>query len=121
MAREIGDRKRIVRGAINKIGGECAAHRVAPPIGQLSLQNAGRAGAEEHADALRAVFCNGRAHRFGEVILHQAQQREPVVAAIEVGQMRGELHRIHARHLANERRQVHRIERARRKPGATLT
>ena len=120
MAREIRDGKSIVRGAINKICRECAALRVASPIGQLGLQNAGCAGAEEHANALRTVACNGSAHRLGKAILHQSQQREPVVAAIKVGQVHGKLHRIHPFHLADEGRQIHRIERARRQPGATL-
>ena len=40
MAREIRDGERIVRGAVNKVRGECAGHRVAPPVGQLGLQNA---------------------------------------------------------------------------------
>ena len=120
MAREIRDGKSIVRGAVNEIGGECARHRVAPPVGQLGLQNAGSAGAEKHPDALCAVGCDGSAHRLGKAILHQSQQREPVVAAIEVGQVRGKLHRIHPGHLADERRQIHRIERARRQPGAAL-
>ena len=84
MAREIRDGKSIVRGAINKIGGECASHRVASPVGQLGLQNAGGTGAEEHTNALRTVFCDGSAHRLGKAILHQSQQREPIVAAIKV-------------------------------------
>ncbi len=50
----------------------------------------------------------------------QSQQREPVVAAIKIGQVSGKLHRIHVRHLADERRQIHRIECARRQPGAAL-
>ena len=121
MAREIGDRKRIVRRAINKIGGEGAAHRVAPPVGQLGLQDTGGAGTEKYTDALRAVLCNGRAHRLGKAILHPSQQRESVVAAIKIGQVCGKLHRIHSCYLANKRRQIHRIERARREPSATLS
>lgn len=120
MAREIRDGKSIVRGAVNKIGGKGASHRVAPPVGQLGLQNAGSAGAEEHPDALRTVFFDGSVHRLGKAILHQSQQREPVVAAIKISQVRGKLHRIDPGHLANERRQIHSIERARRQPGASL-
>ena len=120
MARKISDGKSIVRGAVNKIGGECASHRVAAPVGQLGLQNAGCAGTEEHADALRTIFCDGGAHCLGKAVLHQSQQREPVVAAIKVGQVRGKLHRIYPLDLTDERRQIHRIERARRQPGATL-
>ncbi len=89
MAREIRDGKSIVRCAINKIGRERAAHRIATPVGQLGLQNAGSAGAEEQTNALRTVFCDGSAYRFGKSILHQSQQREPVVAAIKVGQVSG--------------------------------
>ena len=69
---------------------------------------------------MRTVFCDGGAHRPGKAVLTQSQQREPVVAAIKVGQVRGKLHRIHPCHLANESGQIHRIERAWREPGATL-
>jgi len=120
MAREIRNGKSIVRGAVNKIGRQCARHRVAPPVGQLGLQNAGSAGADEHTHALRTIFCAGHAHRLGKAILQQAQQREPVVAAIKFRQVRGQLHRIHPGHLANESRQVHRLKRARRQPATAL-
>lgn len=120
MVREIRDRKSIVRGAVNKLGGECACHRVAPPVGQFGLQDARSAGAEKHTDAVRAVCCDGGAHRLSKAILHQSQQREPVIAAIKIGQVCGKLHRIDPGHLANERRQIYRIERARRQPGAPL-
>src|SRR3990167_11246203 len=97
MTREIGDGKSIVRGAINKIGGEGTAHRVAPTVSQFGLQNAGGAGADKYANALRAVSCAGGRHGTGKAILRQAQQREPVVTAIEVGQWRGKLHAIDPR------------------------
>lgn len=121
MTREIGDRKRIVCRAINEIGRKRAAHRVAPSIRQLGLQNAGRAGADKHTNALRAVFRDGGADRFGETILKQPKQSEPIIAAIEIGQVRGQLHRIHARHFAYMGRQLHGIERARRESGTALT
>lgn len=120
MAREIRDGKSIVRGAVNKIGRQCARYRVAPPVGQFGLQNARSTGADEHPHALRTVFCAGRAHRLGKAILQQAQQREPVVATIKFGQMRRQLHRIHPGHLANACRQVHRLKRTWRKSAATL-
>ena len=65
------------------------------PVGQFCLQNAGGAGAEEDADALFAVFFDSSAHCLVKAILHQSHQREPVVAAIKVGQLHGQLHRIH--------------------------
>jgi hypothetical protein len=120
MAGEIRNGKSSVRGAINKIRGEGASRRVASPVGQLGLQNAGSAGAEKHANALRTVSRDGSAHCLGKSVLSQSQQREPVVATIEVGQVRGKLHRIHPWHLANESRQIHGIKRARHQARATL-
>ena len=120
MPREIRDGKSIVRRAINEIGRQGAGCRIAPPVGQLGLQNAGCAGADEYTNALCTMFCDGSANRFVKIVLRQTQKREPVVAAIEIGQMRGKLRGIHPRHLADACRQIHRIERARRKAGATL-
>ena len=120
MAREIRDGKGIVRCAIYKIGGECTSRSIPSPVGQLGLQNAGSAGAEKYANALRAVFCNGNMHRPGKAILHQSKLREPVVAAIKVGQVSRELHSIHPCYFANEGRQIHRIKCARRQSGAAL-
>lgn len=121
MARKIGNRKRIVRFAINEIFRERAAHRVASPIGQLGLQNAGSTGADKHANALRTVFCDSRVNCFGKSVLHESQQREPIIATVKVREMGRQLDFIHATYFADESRQVHRVERAWSKSGAALT
>lgn len=120
MTREIGDGKSIVRGAINKIGGEGAAHGIAPTVSQFGLQDAGGAGADKHAHALSAVFVGGGCYGIGEAILHQSEQREPVVSAVKVGQVRGQLHGIDSRDFAHKSCQVNRIKRARNPPTTLL-
>ena len=120
MTREIGDGKSIVRGAVNKIGGEGAAHRIAPTVSQFGLQNAGGAGANEYANALRAIFSGGGRYGFGKAVLHQSEQREPVVSAVKVGQVRGQLHGIDTRDFAHKSCQIDRIERARKQPATLL-
>ncbi len=121
MAREVSDRKNVVRRAVIKIGGQCPARRIPPPVSQFRLQNAGSAGAEKQAHTLRAVSGNGRAHRILKTVLHQTQHGEPVVAAIETRQGRGQLHRIHSGHLADIGLQINGIKRAGRQPAAGLT
>ena len=51
--------------------------------GELRRENARRAGAHEHADALRAVPAHGARNAGFEAVLRRAPAREPVVAAIE--------------------------------------
>lgn len=113
MTREIRDRERVVRGAVNKIGGECTARRVAPTVSQLGLQNAGGAGADKYANALRAVFLGDSCYGIGKAVLQQTQQREPVVTAIKASQLLGKLHRIDIRDLTHKSCQIYRIKRAR--------
>lgn len=93
---------------------------VASPVGQFGLQNAGSAGAEKHTNALCAKFFDGSMHRLGKAILHQAQQRKPIVAAIEFGQVCWNPHFIHSCHLAYNGRQIHRVKCARGKSCTTL-
>ena len=120
MTREIGNGESVVRGAVNKIRGKCAALGVQPAISQLGLQNAGGAGADENAHPLRAIFFGGGGYGACKAVLHQAQQREPVVTAIKVGQLRGELHVIDTRDLTRKSGQIDRIKRARRQSAALL-
>ena len=120
MAREIGDGKSIVRGVVNKIGGEGAADRVASTVSQFGLQNTGGAGANKHTNALRTIFADRGMYRIDKTILQKPQQSETIVAAIEVTQMRGQLHCIHARDLTHVSGQIHAIKRAGYETGATL-
>ena len=118
MARKIGDRKGIVLGAVVKIVGQSAADRIASAIGQFRFEYAGGAGADEHAYALMSVFCGGSTDRCGKVILHQRKQCQPVIAAVECGEMRRNLNIIHAGNLADKGIQIYRLERAWRKTTA---
>ena len=106
--------------AYDKIGRQGAIDRVAPAVGQLGLQDARGAGAQEDADALRPVFAGGGGHGVGKAVLRQAQERQAVVAAIEGGQFRGKPHGVHAGDFTDEGRQVDRVEGARRQPAAAL-
>ena len=54
-AHEAGERIGIVRGRVVEVGGQRAGLRIAPLVGELGFENARRARAHEHADALRAV------------------------------------------------------------------
>lgn len=120
MTREIGDREGVVRAGVNKIGRKCTAGRVQPAVSQFGLKNAGGAGADEDADALGAIFVGGSGDRFGKPVLPQAEQGQPVVAAIESGQRRGKLHPINAWDFSGKRRQVHRVEGARQQAATLL-
>ena len=118
MARKIGDRKSIVLGAVVKIIGQCAADGVAPAISQLGFEYAGGAGADEHAYALMSVFFGGSTYRCGKVILAEGELRQAVVAAVECGEMRRQLHIIHTCNFADEGIQHYRLECTRRKATA---
>lgn len=58
----------------------------APPVGELGLQDARGAGAEEDRDAVRAVLGARLGHGLAKTVLGEADLREAVVAAIEFGQ-----------------------------------
>jgi len=77
-----------VRRAVDEIVGQRAACRVAAAVGQFGLQDAGRAGAEEDADAGLAVAGHGGADAVGETVGLQRELGQPVVAAV-VGGKRG--------------------------------
>ena len=120
MTCEIGDGKSIVRGAVNKIGGEGAAHRVAAAVSQLGLQYPGGAGADKYTYTPGAVLLAGGRDGIGKAVLRQAQQREPVVTAIEVGEWRRKLYGVDSRNFTGESGQIDRIKRTWRQPAALL-
>ena len=51
VAHEVGHRIRVVRGGVIEVSRQGAADRIAAPVGQLGLQDARGAGAQENADA----------------------------------------------------------------------
>jgi primase-polymerase (primpol)-like protein len=73
-----------VRGAVVKVVRQRSVGAAAA-IGQFSLQDAGSAGAEEYADAVRTIAVARFQDRLPETVLSQAQAREAVVAAVEAG------------------------------------
>jgi hypothetical protein len=83
---------------------------VAAPVGQFQLQHAGGAGAEDHGNPALAVATSSGTHRVGEAIRLQAEQRQPVVAALVARQRSGQFHVVDARHLADPGIQPHRLE-----------
>lgn len=101
-----------------KVGRQRAASRIAPPVGELGLQNTGRAGAYENANPVVAVFTGGGFDGGAEIILFQRQLRQPVVAAIELDKRFRQLHRIHPRDFADKGFQRYRFKRARFEPRA---
>ena len=107
--------------AVIKFGGQCAGCGVAPAVCKFGLQNARGAGTDENTHAMRGVFFDGVAHGIGELILLQSEKREPVVAAVKVRQMRGQLHVIHARDLAGVRGEIDRIKGAGRESATPLS
>ena len=109
-----------MRGAVNKIGGECTARRIAPTVSQFGLQDAGGAGADEYPNPLGPVFFAGGRDGIGKAVLRQAQLREAVVSAIKVRQGRGKPHVIDTRDFTRESGQIDRIKRAWRQPTALL-
>ena len=87
-----------MRVCVVKISRQRTCLRVAMLVGVFGLQDAGRAGADEHADAPGAVACLGGLDVRGKAVLCQADPRQAVVAAIEVGQVRAQAFRICAFH-----------------------
>ena len=72
MTREIRYGKRVLRLAVNKIGGKRAGRRITSTVGQLGLQNPGSAGADKYAHAFLAVFVSGSFYCFGKAVLFQS-------------------------------------------------
>ena len=110
-----------MRGVIDVIRGQRATGGVAPAIRQLRLQDAGGAGAQKYADALRPVLFDRRLHRAGESVLLQAQQREAIVAAVECCQGLRQAYGIDAGHFAHPRRQINGVEATRRESAAAIS
>ena len=117
VAREIGNGEGVVRGAINEICGKRAAHRIQPAVGEFGLKNPRGAGADEHANAPRAIFLSSDSHHLGEAILHQTRKRQSIVTAIEIGQLFREAYRVQSCNFACECCQVNGVKCAWRKTG----
>lgn len=99
--------------AIDEIVGQRAALRIAPAIRQFGLQDAGGAGAEENADAGRAVTCYRRPDPVGEAVGFEPEPGQAVVAAIVAPQEIGQFFGVDRGNLADPRIQFHCLEGAR--------
>ena len=83
-AHEIGHRIGVVRGAIVEIVRQGAGRRVAAAVGLFGLQDAGGAGAEQHAHPPAAVARGGRADGGIEAILAAAPGRRDGCCGIRI-------------------------------------
>ena len=117
---EIGNGERILRRRIKEIAGQRSGHGIAPPVRELGLKNARSTRADEYANPVRAVSCAGRRHARDEVVLREAQRRESIVAAVEVGDRGGQPHGVDTGNLADAGVDIHRFEAAGREPAALL-
>ena len=114
---EPGNRVGVVRRGIAKVRRQRAAG-VAPAVRQFRLEYPRGAGADEYADAGRAVLLPCRHYRLVKSILLQAQLRDAVVAAVEFGQIGAHRRQHGIGYLANEGVEPDCLECARGKPGA---
>ena len=117
---QLGQRVRVVRVAVAEGGGQGAGDGIARSVGQLGLQDAGCAGAHEHAHTAGTHTFDGRARARLETVGLQGPQGQPVVAAFVGGQGRGQRVRVHPGDLTHPGGQVHRLEGARLQTTAVL-
>ncbi len=96
----------------------CKACCANAAVGELGLEDARGAGAEKHPDALAPVARGSALHGLGKAVLAEAEQRQAIVAALELAQRRRERRVIDARNLAHAGVQGDRLERAPGKAGA---
>ncbi|MGT2433771.1 hypothetical protein ACU4HD_42445 [Cupriavidus basilensis] len=101
-----------------KIRGQRTGVGVASAVRKLGLQDAGSAGAKEHTDPVRAVAGHACANLLRKAVLFQPQLRQPVVAAVELSQRRGQRRLIHLRDFTNIRIQPDIAELAGNQPAA---
>ena len=78
----------VVRLGVVQAGRQRAGDGVAVAVGDLGLQDARGAGAQEHADPGRAVARGGAAHAVGKTVGAQAELGQAVVAAVVGGRTR---------------------------------
>src|SRR5262249_51724741 len=83
---ERAEREGVVRAAVAKVGGQRAARRIEAPERLLGLEYSRGAGAEEQANAVGAVALRAAGHRLGKAVLRQAEERQAVVAALELSE-----------------------------------
>ena len=109
-----------MRLGIVKPGGQRAALRIALPVCEFGLKNAGGAGADKHADALSAIALRRRRDGLRKAILREAELSQPVVAAVEVAQIGTHRLVIDAFNFADPGVQRRALEAARYEPAALL-
>ena len=97
----VAHREGILSAGIIEILRQLASVRVASPVGQLSLEDARRAGAQQDADTLRPPTPRARAHGLLEAVLLQPELCQAVVAAVIGPQVPRQLHGIELRYLTD--------------------
>src|SRR6202011_1654505 len=87
-----------------------AADGIALAIGELGLQNARRAGSQEHTHTPPAPALGRLLHGLEEAVLLQRQFGQPVVPALELAQILRQPRIVHAGYFANVGLDVHGLE-----------
>ena len=85
-ANKAGQREHVLRVGIVERRRQCAGVRIARAVGVLAGQDARRAGAKHHRDAVGAIPAARSGDGVGEAVGVQCKVGQPVVAAVEARQ-----------------------------------